>query len=314
MSERDIVIVFGAGASYGAGHVQPEAPPLGASLYDALAMHYPADWGSTSYLGRMWAKQFREDFERTMSDEVLPGVPSLSLLESHRAVAKFFARYRLDRGGRDMYSVLLGELKRKDFLERLMLGSLNYDCLLEQALLELGLTVDYVLDDPHGRGSIPVAKIHGSCNFITEDLFSSRCQLTNANASSLECAFTALPVQNLEHSLRCRFSTPPRAIFPVLGLYSPHKPSVVAPGRLQALRNILAQRIVDARSLVLIGLRPTARDPHLWDPIAESCASKIGYVGGTGDYDALKKFQGKAVHVAETFDAAVTPILDTLLR
>ena len=37
MNDRDIVILFGAGASYGSGHVLPQAPPLGAELYDALA-------------------------------------------------------------------------------------------------------------------------------------------------------------------------------------------------------------------------------------------------------------------------------------
>jgi hypothetical protein len=31
MNDRDIVIVFGAGASYGAGHVLPATPPLGLS-------------------------------------------------------------------------------------------------------------------------------------------------------------------------------------------------------------------------------------------------------------------------------------------
>ena len=58
MNDRDIVILFGAGASYGAGHVLPQVPPLGPNLYDALAAQYPDKWGSESHLGKMWAGNY----------------------------------------------------------------------------------------------------------------------------------------------------------------------------------------------------------------------------------------------------------------
>src|SRR5215813_3940810 len=137
MNDRDIVILFGAGASYGAGHVLPQATPLGPDLYDALAVHYPREWGSESHLGKMWGTQFRTDFERTLSEQVVPQVSSLTLLEWHRRVAEFFA----------------------------------------------------------------------------------------------------LPTQDLEGRLRIRFSSYKPTFFPVLGLYSPDKPFMVAPGKLQDLRN-----------------------------------------------------------------------------
>ena len=60
-------------------------------------------------------------------------------------------------------------------MERVTLGSLNYDCLLEQAMAELGLATDYMLDDAHPAGSIPLAKIHGSSNFVTMDLTFVAC-------------------------------------------------------------------------------------------------------------------------------------------
>jgi len=312
MNDRDIVILFGAGASYGAGHVLPQATPLGPDLYDALAVHYPREWGSESHLGKMWGTQFRADFERTLSEQVVPQVSSLTLLEWHRRVAEFFARYRLEEGGLDMYSQLLLALQTKGLLARVMVGSLNYDCLLEQAMLGLGLTADYMLDDLAPQGSIPLAKIHGSCNFITGDLFSYRAYITNANASSIECEFIALPTQDLEGRLRVRFSSYKPAFFPVLGLYSPDKPSMVAPGKLQDLRNTLTEGINRATAVVLIGLRPNPRDPHLWEPIAQSCASKIAYVGGERDYEALKKLQGKTVHLAATFEDGVAPVLSVL--
>ena len=275
MNELDIVILFGAGASHRATHVLPQAPPLGNGLYDALAALYPKEWGSESHLGKMWATQLRDDFERAMSEEVLPKVCSLSLLEWHRRVAEFFAGYHLDGDGRDMYSLLLSGLESSGLLKRLTLGSLNYDCLLEEAIIGLGLSTDYMLDDRARQGSIPLVKPHGSCNFITGNLFWKRAYLTNENASSIECDFTALPVRALKDGLLERFSTYEPALSPVLGLYSPDKPSMVAPAKLQNLRNTLAERIKRATALALIGLRPNLRDPHLWEPVAQSQASKI---------------------------------------
>lgn len=179
--------------------------------------------------------------------------------------------------------------------------------------MKLGLATDYMLDDAPPAESIPLAKIHGSSNFVTEDLFSWRPYLTNAG-SLTESAFTVLPVHGLEDALQRKFSTYEPAFFPVLGMYSQDKPSIVAPGKLSRLRNILKQRIIDANVLVLIGLRPSSdRDPHLWEPVARSGASKIGYVGGTDHYEILKKRQGKAVHLAETFEEGFTAILSTLL-
>ena len=43
---RDIVFLFGAGASYGAGSILPEQPPLGFQLYPILENLCPSTWGS----------------------------------------------------------------------------------------------------------------------------------------------------------------------------------------------------------------------------------------------------------------------------
>ena len=96
-------------------------------------------------------------------------------------------------------------------------------------------------------------------------------------------------------------------------MYSQDKPSIVAQAKLYRLRSTLERRIIGAKVLMLIGLRPTTdRDPHLWEPVARSTASKIGYIGGTADYKTLKKRQGKAVHLAERFEDGFTVLLSTL--
>jgi hypothetical protein len=311
MNDRDIVVLFGAGASHGADYVLPTAPPLGVTLYDALATQYPSVWGPDSHIGRTWADKLMRDFERTMAEDVLPCVPSLSLLEWHRCVAQFFAGHNLSEEGEDCYSALLSGLMSKGLLRRIMFGTLNYDCLFEQAMTRLRLDVSYMLDDFRSYSSIPLAKIHGSCNFVSTDLFTYRAQLTNANASSLECHFDPLPLGNLPNRLRDKFSRYERGFYPVLSLYSPYKPSILAQGKLQTLRNTLAQCLAHATAVVIIGIKPNPQgDQHLWGPIAQSPAPRILYVGG--DFAVLRTLQPRSVHSAETFADGVGPILSAL--
>jgi hypothetical protein len=240
-------------------------------------------------------------------------VPSLTLLEWHRCVSQFFAKYTLDTHGLDCYSALLSGLRTKGVIARVIFGTLNYDCLLEQAIARLGLDVDYMLDGFGSSSSIPVVKVHGSCHFVSIDLGSSRALLTNYNASSLECDFDHLPLSNLAARLDEKFARYKQAFFPVLSLYSPYKPSILAPVKLQDLRNTLAQCITQAIAVVIIGVKPNPQgDQHLWGPIAQSPAPRVLYVGGTPDFAVMKTLQPTSIHSAETFDAAVAPILSAL--
>ena len=74
MSNSSLVLLFGAGASKGAGHVQPDAPPLMSELYERLAEQHPAEWGPASDPGK-YSSQFRQDFEKTYSEVVIKEAP-----------------------------------------------------------------------------------------------------------------------------------------------------------------------------------------------------------------------------------------------
>src|SRR5262249_19718053 len=139
--------------------------------------------------------------------------------------------------GEDLYSVLLSEINKRGLWERIMFGSLNYECLLEQSLSRISIVTDYMLGD--FSVGVPVAKIHGSANFVTEDVFTWRAHLSNRNASSIECSFAAVPIEGLHGRLTTHFGSYQPAFFPVLSVYSPEKPSMVGPARLQRLRNTL---------------------------------------------------------------------------
>ncbi len=119
--EKQIAILFGAGASKGATHITPSQPPLGKDLYDRLAKDFPKEWGSESRLGR-YSDGLRQDFERTMSDEVCRWVPSIAVLEWQRPMARYFARFAPDGTGDDLYSRLLRFLREHGKIQRAMFG------------------------------------------------------------------------------------------------------------------------------------------------------------------------------------------------
>ena len=165
--------LLGAGASKASGmHVKPCTPPLMRELYDELARFFRKEWGPGSFFAR-YADQFRKDFEQTFTEVVLKNTneyalsgPALSLLEGQRPLALYFSRFVLDRTRMDCYSKLLDALGRSGNIPHTIFGSLNYDCLFEQAAGILDLRIDYKWSN--AVDSIRVAKLHGSSNFIAQ--------------------------------------------------------------------------------------------------------------------------------------------------
>jgi hypothetical protein len=265
LSAKPIVFLFGAGASYAANdHVAPKRPPLGHELYDELASFAAETWGPSSFLGR-YAESFRNGFEATLN-RVLNRVPTLDVLLWFRDLACYFAQFHLRGNGYDPYSELIGRLREGDALGKCLFTSLNYECLFELAAVHVGLPVIY---DPNQGDA--VLKIHGSCNFVTDDLTAYRYLLTNPNAQ-VGCELTALPPgPGLFEALRFRFAGTSN-YFPVVSLYAWGKNTPVGGSQIQAARNRFRAAVLGASAVVLIGVAPNQEDIHLWEPISRTAA------------------------------------------
>jgi hypothetical protein len=84
----EIVFLFGAGASKGAGHIDPSEPSLGPHLYECLAEAYPDQWGDRSVM-RVFRDGLRENFEKTMFDVICVRHPSIHTLRPQTRSVKF---------------------------------------------------------------------------------------------------------------------------------------------------------------------------------------------------------------------------------
>lgn len=154
-----LTFLFGAGASAGAGSILPERPPLGAELFKELRRLCPRTWGS---LSASMATDLELDFEAGMgrvAEEMSVVVPSLM-----RDMAVYFIQFRsIGRGS--LYDRLIRDLEERGLLGSAVFSTLNYECILEYALLEAGLQIDYFGNS--GIGVQQILKLHGSCNMFS---------------------------------------------------------------------------------------------------------------------------------------------------
>jgi len=154
-----LAVLMGAGASFGCGNVDPEAPPLGNQLFEKLKRALPDSWGSL--LTSDENDVFRCDFEQGMAQIRRKPAAQRLLID----MALYFSTFRAT--GPNCYSRLLELLDRTPDLQ-CVFCTLNYDLLLEQAITSngrslwtLGRTVGVV-----GPPPVAVLKPHGSCNYI----------------------------------------------------------------------------------------------------------------------------------------------------
>src|SRR5439155_1677733 len=105
-----LAVLFGAGASKGAGAVAPHPPPLGGELYDALVETFPDSWGALVTDEEDAALRGEPPFE--------PGMDMIWRASDERAqrlvidMALYFTDFRPPADASDCYSEFFRALRR----------------------------------------------------------------------------------------------------------------------------------------------------------------------------------------------------------
>jgi hypothetical protein len=313
---RRLVFLFGAGASKGAGATLPYSPPVMPELFDELARHVPFEWGVKGWL-HPYADGFRRDFEGTFAATVQrlpkPGwTPHHHVLEQLTvtwSIAEYFARFTINAGLTDYYSRLLTELEAHRLIKQTLFCTLNYDCLLEQAAALSGLQVDYGCTRK-GASFLRVAKLHGSCNFVTHPVanhaFSSLWP-----GQVLDIGFAHLPVTDLPNALlKARANLGFNRAFPVLALMSPGKEHLITPTPMRAMRALWQSEVMQATELFIIGVGFNERDSHIIEPVRQ-LAIPIWYIGG--HHERWRDVNAHCRFIGPRFEDAFTAIVERLV-
>jgi len=171
INSNRILILFGAGASFGSEFPGVRVPPLSARLYDELRRFSPELWGA---LPTPYPDLFRTDFEDAFrqlgNDSPSPLSPAFNPTADYpakltgpllRKMAQFFLEFVPTDNS--LYLRLAEKMKKNDW--RGVLASLNYDLLLPIALDKSRMTVCV---SPWADNCLRLCLPHGSSALLIE--------------------------------------------------------------------------------------------------------------------------------------------------
>jgi hypothetical protein len=263
-----VVILLGAGASYGSGPCDPHRPPLGKDLFAKLQQRR----GAFSRLPQAVAAEFERDFETGMH-QVRQHHDQLSrnLL---REMAGYFAQFAPLNGNH--YFGLVNAISRSR--RRVVVASLNYDLLFEGAASQSGHLVRHSASIG-SRPAISVLKIHGSCNFLPAVPMQLMAGVEVVNCTVHVDAPVRIGRNRAEVLAYCN---EPNAFPPAIALYAPGKEVLYCPEYVSRQQREWETAVREARLIIVVGVRLVAMDQHIWLNIARSTAD-LAYVGSEAD-------------------------------
>lgn len=300
------LILFGAGASHGCGDILPEPPPLGRQLFDKLTHCYPPSWGK---LPKGVREAFlREGFEKGMA--LLYKSYNVLGLMSH--MGHYFVQFRPKRLGSTTYAGLAQRLRGQQLESRLVLSTLNYDCILELELDKVGIPFDYGLSQ-RKEGQLSVLKPHGSCNFLPVGISGPSGSISMGYQAVIDCPMR--PEADLEKVDHCL--TNPNPLPPVMCYFMEGKPVQVATSAVKQIQKRWQECAQAATAIVIVGVDVNPEDTHIWDFVTGSKGA-VGYVARP---DSAKRFlewcqktrpQHVNIRLGKSFQGSVEAICDFL--
>jgi len=295
------LILFGAGASYGAEQVQPYCPPLGQGLFDDLQGRYPQAWGQ---IPAEQKNLFVPNFEPGMGALWSSGWHGTAVLM--RCLADYFAQFRPLPG--NAYSRLLEQLDRNNAFSKTHFSTLNYDCLLEYAGREMSRKICYDSPDSSDSNILSILKIHGSCNFLPDSKsIKGLAQFMGYSASNVSWDVPPVYVD----ASRVRPFVTEYAFYPAMAAYMEGKPVHSCQNAIKQLQEWWKNAVERAETIGIIGVKPNVSDVHIWQPLASTDAELIvigdnkAYTDWIGEHRSSKKTRIVGSRFADSLDKFV---------
>lgn len=237
-------------------------------------------------------------------DEHSSAVPALM-----QQMALYFIQFRPAVPGGTLYCTLGTAIAQLPNPSRVMLSTLNYECLLERSLTAAGLGVDYFDVPTQGDRACAVWKLHGSCNFMPTGI-----KATRGVSFTRDVLFGTGVLAAGDLNDAVAFCLGDNALPPVMCLYMRDKPVQVSPGSLKELQLRWRAQVADAECVVVVGVHPNPDDEHLWEALAETEAVVL-YAGDRAAFDnwhTAYRRDRPSRFLGTTFEEALPTILSAL--
>ena len=223
-----------------------------------------------------------------------------------RDMAIYFIQFRpVER--RSLYNCLIHDVQAAGLIHRVGFSTLNYECVLEFAMLEEGLAIDYFGDA--GPGSTRVWKLHGSSN-----MFSHGLEAGSGISYSAGVVFQGGIQAWLDPNKVISHCLAGTGLAPVMSLFMEGKPTSVSPSALQSVQKEWATAILAAKAIICVGVRPHPPDSHVWEPIANSVATLLFVGDETLFHNVLKsRRRSETVYLGSRFNVSYPELMATMM-
>lgn len=279
-----MLVLMGAGASFGSEPVRRITPPLGKDLFARLEER----GGVASKLSQELKNIFQMDFEAGMAK--LYEQEPLLLQAFHREMAGYLAKFRPRY--ESYYREIIDLLKDKNVI----FASLNYDLLFEESAAFCGRQVNY--NNFTARPNIRLLKPHGSINFWPD---SSRLMFKDSIIHASVIMDVPIEILSREETIaRCDADT---SLSPAISMYAKGKRNIVGPAFVKRQKSFFSDACKSVDDIVILGVRVVKDDTHIWDSISSSAAT-VTYFGGGHDRPEVMAWTaatGKEVNFMEGY-------------
>lgn len=260
-----VVVLLGAGASFGSIGVEPYVPPLGNGLFADLVNR----GGVAATLPDDLKKQFEVNFEDGMAEYYKYSAGNI--MSFQRELASYLANFRPTNF--NIYLKLIEELGS----QRVIYSSLNYDLLFELSAAKLGLFTNY--SSKYNKGGVRLLKIHGSSNFWPDIPTGS---FNNCNFSGSGRADIQAPIKPLNQIETLNKCIKENSVAPAIAMFAVGKAVKISPDYIEKQYEMWEEQVTKSSKVFVIGVRVHEIDEHIWGLLGRSKA-KVTYFGFDGD-------------------------------
>jgi hypothetical protein len=259
-----IVILIGAGASYGSEKCIPCNPPLGNGtngLFASLIKHNPQGVFAEIHKNTpSLSKIFIDNFEQGM--QCFDTAAEKHNGDHLREMSLFFLNFKPQK--ENLYIKFLLKLKNK--LPSTTFVTTNYDMLLELSAAHIGFNNIHYGKQNGQKDTINILKIHGSPNFLPMVGETKFINLDFGNGN----VYVEAPIKPMTIEEAMHFCQINDSLAPAIAMYHPEK--LIRYGREYVIeqQQMWRSAITEASKCIVIGLKLNQEDQHIWKPLAES--------------------------------------------
>lgn len=267
-----VVVLLGAGASFGSVGVEPYAPPLGNGLFNDLVER----GGVASTLPQYIKQLFEANFEVGMAEYFK--YSNGNIMTFQRELAYYLASF--EPTDSNIYLNIINELS----CQRVVYSSLNYDLLFELSAAKLGIITNY--SSKYEKGKVRLLKIHGSSNFWP-DMPTGTIGTTSFSNCGIDIMAPIKPLNQIETINKCKQE---KGIAPAIAMFAEGKAVRVSPDFVQIQYRMWKEQVNKSSSIFIIGVRVHEVDEHIWSILGNSKA-KVTYFGFDSDEAEFKQWK-----------------------